>query len=842
MARQGLWFQPVPLKKQNISTDVHINSTVDSQSHNPDRPSRLVSAMLKDIPHFILGKVVGAPDISVYILFPYLATTSSTGSFRSLTNEQYSRWLDRIFLPAVHEYYDAHYLQHMPASWEHGLANSRAHRVENRQIETDSYKAQSYTGYHLDPEFLGDVWTTVLHTVQSTPGLLDFRDPQLFLAAKNTKLQFKTSPSRPTLLDAMENFALYFDRYIDPTFIYIDRFYVDLGKEICPRVSLLRRQQQHTGDEAQVYCWKRCCLRSNIFWMYDGQPPSDKGAGQRFYNLNMLGDTGGLTSLVPHRSKQYKGGLIYSQYYNSVKEISDAQQLHPFEHDGLEELALDPQIRQGARHVAGGRHSDVKVLEAAYCASKNRSQTALTSSRKKSFGIREEYRISWPLFQGLLNRLQQEVETSAVDDLLIVLDDCPSYSWAIRTDTYVRFLWRSVNKFATGFEVIRAQANHELVTWEETKMMAMFLRCLRFVFGGHQLWRESGLWWSRRERSLESDDGGERGGLRVWYGLGFCNTLPRYGYCWFEPRIDWNRLIFKSDITDNILFGNRILQRQYLRRGGSVRDFFAATHRLELALRWVTEYHNINPIRNRLITWIVHLCLQQFRVDVLTTVKAEIREEYQDESLQDPKPFCFAYLDEIMTDGVHLVSGNKTMFKDPGDLVMFLFNHNDGRIRSHWDDRPFRKLYRRAYTALQLVHGGLMLQHVLARRLPLYLYMYHWVLPYPCPESFMQTTKQSQRMWYSIQRQGDDWVWAGKSYMTGEQDGLPEYMEWDKHEWELWIQEKIRQQQGQQVACRTRGERVSRDRGHLRVGNSGHSRRVVQEVEEEEREVIVISD
>jgi hypothetical protein len=583
-----------------------------------------------------------------------------------------------------------------------------------------------------------------------------------------------------------------------------------------------------------------------MFWMYDGQPPSDKASGQQFYIENMLYDAASLTSLAPHRSKQYEGGLIYSQYYNSIKEISDAQQLHPFEHDGLEELALDPQIRQGARHVAGGRHSDMKVLEAAYCASKNRSQTALTSSRKKSFGIREEHRISWPLFQGLLDRLQQEVETGT-GDLLIVLDDCPSYSWAIRTDTYVRFLWRNVNKFATGFEVIRARANRELVTWEETKMMAMFLRCLRFVFRSGILRRESALWWSRRERSVESEDRGERGGLHVWYGLGFCNTLPRYGYCWFEPRIDWNRLIFKSDITDNVLFGNRILQRQYLRRGGSIRDFFAATHRLELALRWVTEYHDIKPIRDQLITWIVHLCLQQFRVDVLTTVASEIHEEYRDESLQEPKPFCFAYLDEIMTDGVHLVSGNRAMFKDPGDLVMFLFNHSDGRIRSHWDDRPFRKLYRRAYTALQLVPGGLILQNVLARRLPLYLYRYHWVLPYPCPESFMQTTKQSQRMWYSIQRQGDEWVWAGKSYMTGEQDGLPEYMEWDKEEWELWIGDVIqrRQRQGQQ-ACSGRGNtdgggRVSRDRGHSRVGNnSGHGRRVTRRLEEVE--VIVISD
>ena len=64
-------------------------------------------------------------------------------------------------------------------------------------------------------------------------------------------------------------------------------------------------------------------------------------------------------------------------------------------------------------------------------------------------------------------------------------------------------------------------------------MMAMFLRCLRFVFGGHLLSRESALWWSRRERTA-----GEPAQLRVWHELGFCNTLPRYGYCWLEPKVD----------------------------------------------------------------------------------------------------------------------------------------------------------------------------------------------------------------------------------------------------------------------------------------------------------------
>jgi hypothetical protein len=48
----------------------------------------------------------------------------------------------------------------------------------------------------------------------------------------------------------MENFQSYLDRVIDLDFVFPDRLYVDLGKEICSRVSLLPSQQAHVGDEA----------------------------------------------------------------------------------------------------------------------------------------------------------------------------------------------------------------------------------------------------------------------------------------------------------------------------------------------------------------------------------------------------------------------------------------------------------------------------------------------------------------------------------------------------------------------------------------------------------------
>lgn len=785
MAKKGIWCLPVPQMRQNLVADNHVETRAFHDSGDPDQPARSSMAMLRDVPHFMLGRVEGYHDITIHILFPHL--TAGGEKFVSLTKEQHTRWLDRIFLPAVGEYFQAHYTQHLPGNFDHAYANSKAHQVEGRQVETASYGAQHSIGHHLQPEDLDHIWNEILTTIRDTPGMADFCEPQLFFSAKGTKLRFKTRPSRPTLLDAMRFFQATFEDVIDPAFLQLDRFYIDIGKEICPEVSLLASQVPQFGEEPQVYVRRRCCLEEYMRWMYDGQPPKS-GRGQMYFHQNMLQDATSLTSVSPKSSKHRQGGLVYSQFYASVKEISDATKQFPFTNDGMEEMALDPHIRRGARQAAGGHRRDGKIIERAYLQSKRRTRDALRACRQKSYGVREEHRITWALFLALMNRLAVEEPES----LMMTLADCPSYAWAIKSSVYADFLWRSADKFATGFEVTRARCRKELVTWEQTKIMAMFLRCLRFVFGGHLLSRESALWWSRKERRV-----GEPPRERIWYGLGFSNTIARYGYGWLEPRVDWGRLQFHSSITDNVLFGNNVLHGQYLRRGRQIQDFFEITRRMELALEWLQQYQDVETIRTRLILWVVHICLQQFRIDVMQFVEAEIGAQHREEALKGTTPFSFQWLQEIMTDGVYRVSGNRCDFKVVHHLGQYLFDFDDGLVRKHWDARLFRVLFHRASTAIA-IHGR-DLQRTFDHCFWTTLYRYHWIFPYPCSNCFMQTTKQGQRMWYSIQvredvnpRTATMWQWgrAEKGWQEGSPRDLPEWVQWGKEEWVNWIRER----------------------------------------------------
>jgi hypothetical protein len=70
---------------------------------------------------------------------------------------------------------------------------------------------------------------------------------------------------------------------------------------------------------------------------------------------------------------------------------------------------------------------------------------------------------------------------------------------------FFNFVWDIVNRFTTGFELIRAGRSPGLATWEETKNMNMFLRCLQVAVGGHNYSGACSLWWSGRKKPERLD-------------------------------------------------------------------------------------------------------------------------------------------------------------------------------------------------------------------------------------------------------------------------------------------------------------------------------------------------
>jgi len=160
VAKNGIEFQLAPMSVHNLTTDIHINRSairrptredtedVDADDPNPPPPrprsqedgedgaeeaSRLPSyraTPLKDIAHFLFGRVSSATHTTIYILFPHLEVRSH--KFVAISDENLKRWFDEVLYPAMNAILEADVLQHIVSSFDHAYLNSVAHKIEGR--------------------------------------------------------------------------------------------------------------------------------------------------------------------------------------------------------------------------------------------------------------------------------------------------------------------------------------------------------------------------------------------------------------------------------------------------------------------------------------------------------------------------------------------------------------------------------------------------------------------------------------------------------------------------------------------------------------------------------------
>ncbi|KAG8630141.1 hypothetical protein KVT40_001760 [Elsinoe batatas] len=83
--------------------------------------------------------------------------------------------------------------------------------------------------------------------------------------------------------------------------------------------------------------------------------------------------------------------------------------------------------------------------------------------------------------------------------------------------------------------------------------------------------------------------------------------------------------------------------------------------------------------------------------------RQEMSATKQDEVVQGKVGFSYEYMEDIMSEGFDLVSGNESDYKEVHDLGKYLFKFGDGRSLTHCADKPYRKLFQRACIGLSLL-------------------------------------------------------------------------------------------------------------------------------------------
>jgi hypothetical protein len=569
VARLGLSYTPIGANVSHLKTDLHITMRVKYLDESGRQYDKAMS--MHKVPHYRFGNLTGWPEISLYIMFPGLFSDDRPSTH--LTQDQMRQWTDNILLPAIYKYLPSSVKQHLPSSYDHSYHASLAKGKEQRAKGSRAYQSRiQLLSYQLKPEYLSDIWSRILELVE-TPDLQHFRGIQLFLNGKNLKL----ATQERTLEATCKNWNRRWQTSIHERHLNLDTTFIDIGKETCAPYSYLPDEDFPPICHPQVYLWRKCCLDSYYRESLLGDPA--RLSLRRFYPQSMLRDSAALTILTAKKSKARASGLIYSQFYNSIKEMTDAAQSHPFDNSGLESLALDRDIFKTFQSTARSHNHHIGVIRDSYLHSKARVHASLEGSMQKSFGTREEHRMSLTLLRQLIDSWKA---TGVYDQRIQLGHRVPFYT--IPTFHFLLFLRANINKFAWAFEYTLATCEPNYISWERTKLMVLFLRYLRLSIGSQNLAAESVIWLDRKTVVWRVDDNEEN---VIKEGMGASKTMADDGYCWMLPKIDWAHWQFDKQHSKNMTIGNPNMLKAYRRRADEVGDIQELWMRFDELNSWL---------------------------------------------------------------------------------------------------------------------------------------------------------------------------------------------------------------------------------------------------------------
>ncbi|KAL7903984.1 hypothetical protein GGI35DRAFT_484874 [Trichoderma velutinum] len=322
---------------------------------------------------------------------------------------------------------------------------------------------------------------------------------------------------------------------------------------------------------------------------------------------------------------------------------------------------------------------------------------------------------------------------------------------AFTTNTLLQWIRWNVNKFCMGFEMVHSFQDPHFVTWEHTRVMLMFLRCLQFSYAGGLIKKVGGCWQDVR---LQPDPH-QPNGLRRWEGLGFRRTMETYGYAWFLDKVDWSTLTFRQPHVAYMMFNNPSMQTAYRARYHQVRDVRIDFIRVNKAYQWMLEFSAVPACLDLLGDYLRELCLCAFRKDVFFHIKAVLKPECTKAALAGEIPLCYnSVKDSLLKEHqfLQLAAGNRLAVKDIHVLFAWLWKSKDDQFeRQGWNDKPFRMLFQQSFHAIKTARGkdrARKWQQELKRS----FLGSHWLIPYPHSRGFMRKDKEEKQFiwWPSV--------------------------------------------------------------------------------------------
>jgi hypothetical protein len=422
IARQGInWFSKAhPFL--NLHADIHFGLRVPSYSKRGILTQRYEP--LHKIPHYCFGSLIGMETMLLFIFFPGLHTDSNHEHTTYLSKEDYQLFYDGVLSPAITKtIQSSNILLYYPATARVAGIDSAALSAEG--LARKETAREQLLKHALQPQYLDTLWTLILATITENPVYDRFQGATLFMHAKNTKLESMNVTGDLNM--AYEEWGRLWSAATNSEYYNKDRTFVDLAKQTTSEDSALPYDSISDDHEAEVFLWKKCCLdayaKTRRILNPDGSPT--KGTPKRTtYPWATIRDTIGQTLFAAPQGQECQDGLIYSQFYGLIKTPFDTSKVYVFDNESLENLALDPGYIRSLQQEGRGITFSKGVCEFGYLHSKKRAYANLVDNQWKSYGIREEHRISLTIMEEIA---QQWRQWDLYDDEADVVSPLPYY-------------------------------------------------------------------------------------------------------------------------------------------------------------------------------------------------------------------------------------------------------------------------------------------------------------------------------------------------------------------------------------------------------------------------------
>jgi hypothetical protein len=342
----------------NIWTDLYIRMTA---WRNSPRGLKAVQVPLHHVPHYCLGRVVGHKDITVYLFFPRMYEPGKQQNFpgRGSSGQAHyllRTWTDSILIPAVFRHISPSSRQHIPPSWEAARRKAQAYYQEYRSgVAKDKRKEVQMQTLHylLHPQSLAGIWQDIQQQLTDDQYLL-YRGVQLLFSSRNTKLGY----SYPTLAVAWTAFDRTLTATLDFAYLSRERVWIDLGKETVSAGYALPRQRSGSDSAPTTFLLCLCCQKSFARWAALGE--KDTSVKVQEYPMAMLQDATSTTIEMSRSSCKRQEGWVFSQGYNSIKELYNAINTKLFSNQQLSQLAWDLTIEKMIHSLGKGSKKVIK--------------------------------------------------------------------------------------------------------------------------------------------------------------------------------------------------------------------------------------------------------------------------------------------------------------------------------------------------------------------------------------------------------------------------------------------------------------------------------------------------